>query len=149
MTKDDKELLDGILVLPSFPVVLVTAEANIMTAAAFHFYSFEPPCVMVGVIPENLTYELIREKGEFGINILTTDQMEIADICGSISGRSEDKYKKAGLTPFKGQVIEGFLDRRMSGESGMPGCARSRLQGLTPVVYRRNQSRAYRLRLHT
>lgn len=109
MTKEEKELFDGILALPSFPVVLVTVERNIMTAAAFHFYSFEPPCVMVGVILENLTYELIRGKREFGINIATADQIEIAEICGSVSGRSQDKFKKTGLTPLKGKVIESFL----------------------------------------
>jgi flavin reductase (DIM6/NTAB) family NADH-FMN oxidoreductase RutF len=109
MTKTERDLFEGILSLPSFPVVLVTVERNIMTAAAFHFYSFEPPCVMVGVIPENLTHELILKNDEFGINILTADQIHIADICGSVSGRSEDKFKKAGLTPIKGKLIESFL----------------------------------------
>jgi hypothetical protein len=33
-------LHDGIIALPSFPVVLVTVGNNIMVAAAFHFYSF-------------------------------------------------------------------------------------------------------------
>lgn len=109
MKKTERDLFKGILALPSFPVVLVTVERNIMTAAAFHFYSFEPPSVMIGIIPENLTYELIVAKGEFGINILTKDQIEIADICGSVSGRMEDKFKKAGLTPLKGKKIESSL----------------------------------------
>ena len=42
-------LHDGIIALPSFPVVLVTVETNIMVAGAFHFYSFKPPSVMVGI----------------------------------------------------------------------------------------------------
>lgn len=109
MTKTEKDLFDGILALPSFPVVLVTVDRNIMTAAAFHFYSFEPPSVMVGIIPKNLTYELIRENGEFGINIPTSDQLDITDICGSVSGRKKDKYKEAGLTPLKGKVIDSNL----------------------------------------
>lgn len=59
----------GIWALPSFPVVLVTVARNIMTAAAFHFYSFDPPSVMVGIMPDKYTYELISSQGEFGINI--------------------------------------------------------------------------------
>lgn len=109
MVKTERNLFDGIHALPPFPVVLVTAGRNIMTAAAFHFYSFKPPCVMVGIRPENLTFKLISEKREFGINIPTEEQLEIVRICGSISGRTQDKFTRAGVTPQKGRVIESFL----------------------------------------
>lgn len=62
MVKIKKDPFQGIYALPSFPVVLVTVRRNIMTAAAFHFYSFKPPCIMVGIRPENLTFELIWEE---------------------------------------------------------------------------------------
>jgi len=108
--KDEtRNILEGLFSLPAFPVVLVTVKKNIMTAAAFHFYSFKPPSVMVGVIPENYTYDLITETREFGINLPTQYQMEAVRICGRVSGREVDKYEKAGLTPQKGTVIESFL----------------------------------------
>lgn len=109
MAKTEKELFEGIYALPSFPIVLVTIDRNIMTAAAFHFYSFDPPCLMVGIRPENLTFELISEKREFIINIPTKEQLDIVRACGSISGRTEDKFVKAGLTPQKGKMIDSFL----------------------------------------
>lgn len=109
MGKTERDLLNGIYALPSFPVVLVTAGQNIMTAAAFHFYSFKPPSVMVGIRPENLTFELISQKGEFGINIPTREQLDVVRICGSVSGRKEDKFKKTGLTPQNGKVIDSLL----------------------------------------
>ena len=109
MVKTERELLEGIYALPSFPVVLVTVNRNIMTAAAFHFYSSKPPCVMVGIKPENLTFELISKKREFGINIPTREQLDIVRICGSTSGRTEDKFVKAKVTPLKGKVIDSFL----------------------------------------
>jgi flavin reductase (DIM6/NTAB) family NADH-FMN oxidoreductase RutF len=109
MGKTERDLSDGIYALPSFPVVLVTAGQNIMTAAAFHFYSFKPPSVMVGIRPENLTCELVSQKGEFGINIPTKEQLDAVRVCGSISGRKENKFKKTGLTPQKGKVIDSFL----------------------------------------
>jgi flavin reductase (DIM6/NTAB) family NADH-FMN oxidoreductase RutF len=109
MQKKERKLIDGIKALPSFPIVLVTINRNIMTAGAFHFYSLEPPCIMVGIKPENLTFELISEKREFGINMPTKDQLEIVRICGLTSGRKEDKFIKAGITPQKGKAIDSFL----------------------------------------
>jgi flavin reductase (DIM6/NTAB) family NADH-FMN oxidoreductase RutF len=109
MAKTTRELLEGIYALPAFPVVLVTVDRNIMTAAAFSFHSFKPPCVMVGLRPQHFTFELVSEKREFGINIPTKEQLDIVRICGSTSGRKEDKFKKTGLTPQKGKVIDSFL----------------------------------------
>jgi flavin reductase (DIM6/NTAB) family NADH-FMN oxidoreductase RutF len=81
-----------------------------MTAGAFHFYSFEPPTVMVGIIHKRYTYELICKHNEFGINIPRADQIELVRICGSISGRDvTDKYGKAGVTPLEGAVIKSYL----------------------------------------
>lgn len=103
-------LFNGIVALPSFPVVFVTVEKNIMVAGAFHFYSFNPPSVMVGIKPEKYTYELISQKREFVINIPTGDQLDAIKICGSLSGRDEkNKYEKANLTPKKGNKIASYL----------------------------------------
>lgn len=110
MKRIEEELIDWIWALPSFPVVLVTIGNNIMTAAAFHFYSFKPPCVMVGIIPDHYTNQLINEYNEFGINIPTMDQIEIVRICGSVSGREgSDKYSLAGITPMSGVKIKSSL----------------------------------------
>lgn len=109
ISKAEVEPRAGIFSLPSFPVVLVTVKENVMTAAAFHFYSFEPPSVMVGIRPKAYTLQLISEEKEFGINIPRKDQIDIIRICGSISGRDEDKFQKTGLTRMKGTKIESVL----------------------------------------
>lgn len=102
-------LFDGITALPSFPVIFVTVEKNIMVAAAFHFYSFKPPSVMVGIKPEKYTYELISSMKEFAINIPNKDQLEKIHICGSVSGRNEDKYEKSSFTSQKGEKIDSYI----------------------------------------
>jgi flavin reductase (DIM6/NTAB) family NADH-FMN oxidoreductase RutF len=107
--KKEEDSVAGMMSIPGFPIVLVTVANNIMTAAAFSFYSFEPPCVMVGIIPKRLTFELISERREFGINIPRADQLELVGICGTVSGREADKFARTGLTPMKGKVIESFL----------------------------------------
>jgi flavin reductase (DIM6/NTAB) family NADH-FMN oxidoreductase RutF len=109
MSKAERALFDGIHALPAFPVVLVTVDRNIMTAAAFHFYSFDPPSVMVGIRPRNLTYELIMERREFGINIPAVEQLDAVRVCGSLSGRTVDKFAEAGLTPRAGKAIDSVL----------------------------------------
>jgi len=102
-------LHDGIIALPSFPVVFVTVGTNIMVAGAFHFYSFNPPSVMVGIKPEKYTYGLIIEKMEFGINIPTKEQLDKIHICGTFSGKDGDKYQKSGLTARKGNKIDSCI----------------------------------------
>ncbi|MDO9087258.1 MAG: flavin reductase family protein [Anaerolineaceae bacterium] len=110
MKRIEDELIKGIWALPSFPVVLVTVGHNIMTAGAFHFYSFDPPCVMVGIIHDKYTNELMNQYNEFGINIPTVDQIEIVHICGSKSGKGgENKYSLAGITPMSGVKIKSSL----------------------------------------
>lgn len=103
------DLGTGIWLLPSFPVVLVTVGRNIMTAGAFHFYSFDPPSVMVGIMHDKYTYKLIDKENEFGVNIPRVDQIELVRICGSVSGREANKYETAGVTPFQGTKIKGWL----------------------------------------
>ncbi len=104
-----ESLMDGIKALPAFPVVLVTVGDNIMVAAAFHFYSYNPPSVMVGIKPEKYTFELIKEMREFGINIPTAEQLDKVKICGTVSGRTEDKYSLADLTKLQSDEIESSL----------------------------------------
>jgi len=107
--KKEENPTHGMMSIPGFPIVLGTVDRNIMTAAAFSFYSFKPPCVMVGIVPKRLTFELISSKREYGINIPRADQLEAVRVCGSISGREANKFTKAGLTPTKGKVIDSFL----------------------------------------
>ncbi len=109
MSDRHNDLFRGIMALPSFPVVFVTVERNIMVAAAFHFYSFDPPSVMVGIKPDKHSYSLISKTGEFAINIPTKSQLDKIRICGSLSGRDEDKYARASLTPSKGQIIDSYV----------------------------------------
>jgi flavin reductase (DIM6/NTAB) family NADH-FMN oxidoreductase RutF len=109
MKRLETDLSAGIWALPSFPVVLVTVDRNIMTAGAFHFYSFDPPSVMVGIMPDKYTYELINLENEFGVNIPRADQIELVRICGSVSGRNVDKYSKAGVTLLKPTRIKSYL----------------------------------------
>lgn len=64
---------------------------------------------MAGIRSKTLTFKLVSENREFGINIPAKEQIDIVCICGSISGRKEDKFKKTRLTLQKGKIIDSFM----------------------------------------
>ena len=110
MTKIEQKAVAGLHALPGFPLVLVTVDRNAMTAAAFSFFSFQPkPAIMVGIRPQTYTYELLQQAKDFGVNIPSIEQLEIVRWVGSVSGRDEDKFARAELTPMKGKKIESVL----------------------------------------
>ena len=85
------------------PVVLVTAadeegRDNIITVAWAGTICTNPPMVSISVRPERYTYRMLKETGEFVIN-LTTEKLAFAtDYCGVKSGREADKFLETGLT---------------------------------------------------
>ncbi len=100
---------EGIMTFPGFPVVLVCIQKNILTVAAVSFFSFDPPMVMIGIVPTRYSFELIKNSQDFSINIPKQDQLEAVLICGSKSGRDVNKFEAAGLTPKKSLKIASYL----------------------------------------
>ncbi len=85
------------------PPVMVSCgsmeKPNIMTAAWTGIVSSEPPMTYVSVRPSRHSYDLIKQSGEFVINLTTLPLVTAADFCGVKSGRDTDKFKETGLTP--------------------------------------------------
>jgi flavin reductase (DIM6/NTAB) family NADH-FMN oxidoreductase RutF len=73
----------------------VDDKINGMTAAWVSQVSLKPLLVMVSIAPPRYTHTLIKESGIFAINVLTSDQVELAKRFGYKSGRKVDKF--AGL----------------------------------------------------
>ena len=66
-----------------------------MTASWVSQVSLKPLLVMVSIAPPRYTHTLIKESGIFAINVLTSDQVDLAKRFGYKSGRKIDKF--AGL----------------------------------------------------
>lgn len=86
------------------PVVMVSVaddqgKPNIITLAWAGTVCTNPPMVSVSVRPERYSYGLLKEKGEFVINITTRELVLAADYCGVKSGRDTDKFREMNLTP--------------------------------------------------
>lgn len=52
------------------------------------------------------TAKLIEKSGEFIVNIPTIETLQAVYTCGSLSGRSFDKFKKCSLTPIPGKRVK-------------------------------------------
>ena len=86
------------------PAVMVSCQRegekpNIITAAWVGTVCSDPVMVSVSVRPQRYSYDIIRETGEFVINLTTEALAKAADYCGVRSGRDVDKFKEMHLTP--------------------------------------------------
>ena len=68
--------------------------------------SNDPPLVAISVSPKRHSHMLIEESQEFIINIPTLELLQSVYACGTFSGRSFDKFKKAGLTPIPAKKVK-------------------------------------------
>jgi len=89
--------------LAPLPPVLVSCgtleKPNVMTVAWTGIVCSDPVLTYVSIRPSRLSYEIIKEKGEFVINIPTWKMVAAVDYCGVKSGRDVDKFKEMNLTP--------------------------------------------------
>jgi flavin reductase (DIM6/NTAB) family NADH-FMN oxidoreductase RutF len=87
------------------PAVLVSCggikewKPNLITVAWAGTVCTNPPMLSISVRPERYSYDIIRQTGEFVVNVPTAKQAKATDWCGVVSGREHDKFKKTGLTP--------------------------------------------------
>jgi flavin reductase (DIM6/NTAB) family NADH-FMN oxidoreductase RutF len=79
---------------------------NITTVAWAMPTSNEPPLVAISLSPKRHSHTLIEETQEFIINIPTLELLQSTFACGNFSGRSFDKFKKAGLTPIPAKKVK-------------------------------------------
>ena len=86
------------------PAVMVSCQRpgekpNIITVAWTGTVCTNPPMAYISVRPERYSYDIIRETGEFVINLTTEKLAEAVDYCGVRSGRDTDKFQDMHLTP--------------------------------------------------
>ena len=67
--------------------------------------SYAPPMVMVGIVPSRYSYHIIKEAGCFVINLPSSDNQEMYDYLGKVSGRDEDKFKKLKIKTATGKIV--------------------------------------------
>ncbi len=92
------------------PAVMVSCrrgneKPNIITVAWTGTVCSDPAMVYISVRPERYSYDIIRESGEFVINLTTESLAEATDWCGVRSGRDVDKFAQMHLTPVPSKYV--------------------------------------------
>ncbi|MBE5866665.1 MAG: flavin reductase family protein [Lachnospiraceae bacterium] len=96
------------------PVVMVSVadkegRANIITVAWAGTVCTNPAMVSISVRPERYSYGILKETGEFVINLTTKDLTYATDYCGVKSGREVDKFKEMKLTALPASQVKAPL----------------------------------------
>ncbi|MCR4965821.1 MAG: flavin reductase family protein [Bacteroidales bacterium] len=110
MVRNGKRVMRAGNMLNPTPVVMVSCgstleEYNIITVAWTGTICSDPPLCYISVRPARHSYELIKQSGEFIINLVDRDLAPIADWCGVQSGKKHHKFLESGLTPVKGSKV--------------------------------------------
>ncbi len=79
---------------------------NVMAAAWGGICCSAPPCVAVSLRKATYTYGNIIEKKAFTISIPSEAYVKEADYFGIVSGRTENKFERSGLTPVKSELVD-------------------------------------------
>lgn len=106
-----KQVWRGGNMLYPLPAVMVscadaTGASDIVTVAWTGTICTNPPMLYVSIRPERASYQLIRESGEFVVNLTTRRLQRACDWCGVRSGRDYDKWAECGLTPAPAAKLE-------------------------------------------
>ena len=104
-----KQTWKGSTLLNPEPPVLVSCgsmeAANLITIGWIGTICTQPSMVSISVRPERYSYQLIKDSGEFVINLPTRKLVRAVDWCGVKSGRDYDKFAEMKLTPLPASTV--------------------------------------------
>ena len=92
------------------PAVMVSCgtmeKSNIITVAWTGIINTNPAMVYISVRPTRYSYNLIKDQGEFVINLTTKSLTRATDWCGVKSGANVDKFKEMKLHKEKASIVK-------------------------------------------
>ena len=99
----------GTFIYP-LPAVMVSCgtmeKSNIITVAWTGILNTNPAMCYISVRPERYSYNLIKEQGEFVINLTNEKLAYATDWCGVKTGAKVDKFKEMHLTKEKAEFVK-------------------------------------------
>jgi len=91
------------------PAVMVTVgdmeKSNIITIAWTGILSSDPARTYISVRPSRFSHGIIKERGEFVINLTTAALAKATDYAGIYTGAKVDKFDKLGLTRVESKCV--------------------------------------------
>jgi flavin reductase (DIM6/NTAB) family NADH-FMN oxidoreductase RutF len=97
--------------LAPLPAALLSCGAfegqkNLITLAWVGIVNSEPPMLSVSIRPQRYSHQLIKESGQFVVNVPGDDLAAAVDLCGNVSGRDTDKFALTGLTARRASQVD-------------------------------------------
>lgn len=71
--------------------------------------SYDPPMIMVGIVPSRFSYHMIKENGAFVAHLVSNEQTALYECCGRQSGYDGDKLKKLGAKMKDGEKVNAAI----------------------------------------
>lgn len=108
MKNERKSLSPGTLLAPIPPAMVTVGDmenSNIITIAWTGILSTIPPKTYVSIRPSRHSYGILKEGGEFVINLPSADLARTVDYVGIYTGAKVDKFEKCGLTKQKSDKV--------------------------------------------
>ena len=99
----------GALIAPLPPVMVSCGKddnKNIVTVAWTGIINTIPPKTYISLRPSRHSYGIIKESGEFVINLTTASLVRAADYSGMYTGAKKDKFKECSLTPEPCECVD-------------------------------------------
>jgi flavin reductase (DIM6/NTAB) family NADH-FMN oxidoreductase RutF len=96
------------------PVLLLSArdrlgKDNIVTVTWAGIACTTPPMVTVSLRKTRHSHSILSETKEFVLNLPTSKQMDLVEVCGTVSGRDTDKFATLGLAKAHATVVQAPL----------------------------------------
>lgn len=79
---------------------------NLITIAWAGVVCSKPPMVSISIRKERHSHALVKNTGEFTVNLIGKDLLRAMDFCGVKSGRDVDKFAHLGITAIPAPGLE-------------------------------------------
>lgn len=99
----------GALLAPAPPALVTCGDmenSNALAVAWTGIINTVPPKTYISVRPGRYSYSMIKESGEFVINLTSADMIKALDGCGMLTGAKVDKFKKFGLVKQEASEVK-------------------------------------------
>ena len=121
----------GTMIYP-LPAALISCgsspdDYNVMTISWIGTICTNPPMCYISVRPERHSYNIIKQNGEFVINLTNEALAKAADWCGVKSGKNVNKFAEMNLTPQKGETVSAPIIRES------PLCIECKVKEIIPL----------------
>lgn len=99
----------GSTLLGPLPPVMVSCgtmeQSNIITVAWTGIINTHPPRTYISLRPNRYSYDIIKQSGEFTLNLTPASLVRAADFCGMYTGAKVNKFERCRLTREPGEMV--------------------------------------------